>query len=163
MKNNKQTNITTGQIHCATEVLHFETGTWKLRHHLTYLRLMYHHHILTRDDNETIEIFFVKQRDDHIKGDWFQLLTKDFQFIEEDMNEKEICEMSKALYKKKIKDLINKSVFKFYMNLKQTHSKLDAVNYSKLEIQGYLISTKLKTSEKELLFNMRSKCHDSKN
>ena len=101
MKNNKQTNITTGQIHCATEVLHFETGTWKLRHHLTYLRLMYHHHILTRDDNETIEIFFVKQRDDHIKGDWFQLLTKDFQFIEEDMNEKEICEMSKALYKKK--------------------------------------------------------------
>ena len=39
------------------------------------------------------------------------------------MNEKEICEMSKAIYKKKIKDLINKSVFKFYMNLKQTHSK----------------------------------------
>ena len=39
----------------------------------------------------------VKQRDDHIKSDWFQLLAKDFQFIKEDMDEKEIGEMYKAL------------------------------------------------------------------
>ena len=40
------------------------------------------------------------------------------------MNEKEIGEMSKALYKKKVKDLINKSVFKFYMNLKTNSLKI---------------------------------------
>ena len=84
-----------------TKFLHFETGTWKLRHNLTYLGLMYHRHILTRNDNKTIKTNYAKQRDDHIKGDWFQLLAKDFQFIEEDMSEKEIGEMSKASYKKK--------------------------------------------------------------
>ena len=48
------------------------------------------------------------------------------------------------------------------MNQKQTHSKLDEVEYSSLEIQLYLKSTTLNKSEKELLFNLRSKCHKSK-
>ena len=45
--------LTGGHVKCATKFLHLEIGTWKLCHHLTYLRLMYHHHILTRDDNKT--------------------------------------------------------------------------------------------------------------
>ena len=49
--------LTGGHVKCATEFLHFETGTWKLCHHLTYLRLMYHDRILTRDDNETFKKF----------------------------------------------------------------------------------------------------------
>ena len=49
------------------------------------------------------------------------------------------------------------------MNKKQTHSKLNGLKYSKLETQPYLTSNKLKTTEKELLFNLRSNCHKSKN
>ena len=47
--------LTGGHVKCPTEFLHLETKTWKLRHHLTYLRLVYHHHILTREDGETIK------------------------------------------------------------------------------------------------------------
>ena len=65
--------LTGGHVKRATEFLNFETGTWKLCHHFTYLRLMYHHNIMSRDDNETIKTNYVKQRDEHIKGDWFQL------------------------------------------------------------------------------------------
>ena len=154
--------LTGGHVKCATESLHLETGTWKLRHHLTYLRLMYHHHILTREDNETIKKIYIKQTNNNIKGDWFQLLVKDFEFIKTEMNEKEISDMSKDMYKKVVKDLINKAVFEFLMNQKQTHKKIDEVEYSRLETQPYLTTNTLKTAEKELLFNMRSKCHKSK-
>ena len=78
------------------------------------------------------------------------------------MNEEDIRSMSKDVYKKTVKDLINKAVFEFFMNQKRTHSKLDEVEYSSLQIQLYWKSTILKTSEKELLLNLRSKCHKSK-
>ena len=124
---------------------------------------MYHHHILQRDDSETIKKIYKKQKTNFVKGDWFQLLLKDFEFIKKDLNEKEICEIPKNMYKKIVKRLINKAVFEFFMNKKQTHSKLNGLKYSKLETQPYLTSNKLKTTEKELLFNLRSNCHKSKN
>ena len=123
---------------------------------------MYHHHILTREDTETIKKIYIKQKNNIIKGDWFPLLVKDFEFIKTEMNENDVSEMSKDMYKKVVKDLINKAVFEFLMNQKQTHSKLDEVEYTRLETQPYLKSNTLKTTEKELLFNMRSKCHKSK-
>ena len=155
--------LTGGHVKCATEFLHLETGTWKLRHHLTYLRLMYHHHILLRDNSETIKKIYEKQKTNYVKGDWFQLLLKDFEFINKEMDEKEISEMSKDMYKKIVKELINKAVFTFFMNQKQAHSKLDGVDYSRLEPQPYLTSNKINTTQKELLFNLRSSCHKSKN
>ena len=33
--------LTGGHAKCPTEFHHLETSTWKVRHHLTYLRLMY--------------------------------------------------------------------------------------------------------------------------
>ena len=54
--------LTGGHSKCASEFNYLETGTLKLRHHLTYLRLLYHHHILTRDKNETISKIYFKQK-----------------------------------------------------------------------------------------------------
>ena len=42
---------------------------------------MYHHFILTRDEKETIHKIYKKQKEEFVKGDWFQLLKEDFQFI----------------------------------------------------------------------------------
>ena len=57
---------------------HLETGTLKLRHILMKNRLMYHHHIITREDTETIKKIYNKQKEDPIKGDWVELVKKDF-------------------------------------------------------------------------------------
>ena len=40
--------LTAGHSKCPTEFHHLETSTWKLRHHLSYQRLLFHYHILTR-------------------------------------------------------------------------------------------------------------------
>ena len=71
--------LTGGHVKCPVEFIHLETKTWKLRHHLTYLRLIYHHHILNREKGETIHKIYLKQKEEAIKGDWIQLLQKDFE------------------------------------------------------------------------------------
>ena len=83
-------SLVSGHSKCATEFAHLETGTLKLRHILTQNRLMYHHHILQQDKTETIRQIYEKQKTDYTKGDWFQLLIKDFEFIEETMDEEQI-------------------------------------------------------------------------
>ena len=94
--------LTGGHSKCGHEFHHLETGTLKIQHILTYLRLMYHHHILSRDKNETIKKEYLKQKQEYLKGDWFQLLQKDFQFIGIQMNETNIKSILKAQYKLKI-------------------------------------------------------------
>ena len=92
--------LTGGHSKCGTEFHHLETGTLKIRHILTYLRIMYHHHILSRNESETIKKVYLKQKEEYLKGDWFQLLQKDFQFIGIEMNEDDIKSMSTTNYKK---------------------------------------------------------------
>ena len=114
---------------------------------------MYHHQILTREDSETVKKIYLKQKEEYVKGDWYQLLKGDFQFIGQDINENEICSTPKSEYKIKIKSLINKAAFKYFLSVKETHSKLNDITYKKFQIQLYLIAQKLSNQNKQLLYN----------
>ena len=72
------------------EFAHLELGTLKLGHILTQNRLLYHHHIITQNENETIRKIYEKQKTTLTKGDWFQLLKEDFQFIEQELDDEKI-------------------------------------------------------------------------
>ena len=50
-------------------------------------RLMYHHHILTREDNETIKKLLMNQKESHVRGVWYTMIISDFEFIEEEIDE----------------------------------------------------------------------------
>ena len=52
------------------EFLYLELKILKLRHILTIRRIMYHFHIITRDDSETIKKVYMKQKEASVKGDW---------------------------------------------------------------------------------------------
>ena len=71
-----------------------------------------------------------KQKKDPTKSDWFQLLTKDFQFIEETMDENKIISMSKVDYKKFVKQLVKKAAFKCLIEEKNGHTKIKNINYN---------------------------------
>ena len=57
--------------HSKTPVVfhHLEYGTLMLRHILMINRIMYHHHILRRGEEETIQRIYFKQKEDTLKGD----------------------------------------------------------------------------------------------
>ena len=109
-----------------------------LRHLLTINRLMYHQHLLTRSSSETIKKIYMKQKQDCVKGDWFQLLKKDFMFIGVEMDEQDIIATPKNIYKEKIKKLVTKAAFQEYLRQKEGKKKLDEKKYESFSIQPYL-------------------------
>ena len=60
-------------------------------------RLLYHQHILTRDDSETIKKIYNKQKEDSTKGDWYEIIKKDFQFLGRDIDEDYIKKIAPRL------------------------------------------------------------------
>ena len=141
---------------------HLETGTLKLRHILMKNRLLYHHHIVSRDETETIRKIYNKQKKNSLKGDWFHIIEKDFAFLGIELNEHEIKSTNKCDYKKKIKNLLMKAAFAEYMKEKDQKSKLNNLTYDSLKIQPYLTKNSYSHKEKCLLYSLRSRSHPAK-
>ena len=59
---------------------------------------MYHYHIITCDNNETIKKVYLKQKETFVKGDWITLLAKDFNFIKVEQNDEQIMRIGKKGY-----------------------------------------------------------------
>lgn len=144
------------------EFLHLESGTMKLRHILSLNRIMYHHHILQTDDDETIKKIYLKQKSDPTKNDWFCSLQKDFEFIGLNITDQEIQAIPRFEYKKKIKNLIQNAAFEYFLNKKRTHSKLNDVSYSDFKLQPYLQDVRFSKEERKLLTSLRSRCYNAK-
>ena len=51
----------------------------------------YHHHIITREDNELIKKVYIKQKESPLKGDWIHSLRKDYEFFGKTIDNKEGC------------------------------------------------------------------------
>ena len=89
-------------------------------------------------------------------------MKTDFLFIEKVINEDEIRSYSKSEYKAIIKKLIKKAALKYFLKKKETHSKLDDICYSELNLQSYLKDQRFSKEERELMVSLRSRCHKSK-
>ena len=151
-----------GHSKCPSVFYHLETGTLMLRHILTQNRMMYHHHILTRNENETILKIYKKQKEDHVKGDWYQLLKEDFIFVENELNDEEIKKIPKETYKKIVKKMVNEAAFKSYTAKKETYQKMRNLEYKQLELSPYLKSNEFSGKERKLLTLLRSRCHPAR-
>ena len=75
---------------------------------------------------------------------------------------KKLKTLQKMYTRKKEKCLINKAAFKYFMELKGHHKKLDNIHYEHFKIQPYLVSKTFNINERQLLYSLRSNCHKSK-
>ena len=150
--------------HSKTPVVfhHLESGTLMLRHMLMINRLMYHHHILSRGEDETIYKIYCKQKQDPLKGDWFSLLQKDLEFIGVELDDKEIASTSKSEYKQKIKNLVIKAAFDYMRKEQKGLAKIKDIRYDSLKTQDYLKSQDFNPKERNLLYSLRSRSHPAK-
>ena len=78
------------------------------------------------------------------------------------MNEDYISRTPKEDYKNVIMKLIKNAAFQYFNKLKETHKKLDQVEYKELKMQKYLGSKLLSNKEKKLLYLLRSRCYNVK-
>ena len=109
-----------------------------VNHLVTIRRIMFHHHILTREKSELIQKVYFKQKETKTKGDWLQLIEEDFEFIGEQMDEEKIKSTPKEEYRKFIKEKVEKAAFSQLMELKnRSKTKMKDVHYQKFEMQSY--------------------------
>ena len=115
---------------------------------------MFHHHILTREDNETIHKVYMKQKESNLKGDWYRMIVSDFEFIEEAIDEEFIKNIQKEDYRVLINSKIKAAAYKYYMELKEkSRKKLKYLQYEEISIQPYLTKEYFSFDEKKLLFS----------
>ena len=112
---------------------------------------------MKKPNNELIKKVYEAQKLKTTKGDWIELIRKDFELIEENFDEDMVKNMTKNKFKKFVKNKIGRAAFKYLENLKITHSKIRDIKYSKLEIQTYILSDELSNEEINTLFAVRSR------
>ena len=88
-------SLVQGHSKCSTAFIILEFGVLQLRHRIVARRMMLHHHNLTRGDHELIKKVDLKQKEDSIRGDWFQTLQNNFSFIGEEIYDQKVLNMSK--------------------------------------------------------------------
>jgi hypothetical protein len=128
-----------GHSRCPKAFYYLEFGTLMVRHVIMIKRLSYHHHIITRDDSELIKKIYLKQKEDPLKGDWIHLIQKDYEFIQEDLNDDFLKSIPKDIFLKQVKEKVTKAAFKSYLLLKETNkTKMKQLTYDKFQMQEYL-------------------------
>ena len=65
--------------------------------------------------------------------------------------------MSSKLYKKYVKEKVNKSAFEYLISVQKSHSKIRSIKYSKLDMQPYMKSELFSKDNISLLFSLRSR------
>ena len=152
-----------GHSKCPKAFYYLEFGALMVKHIVMIRRLMYHHHILSREDSEIIKKIYLKQKENACKGDWINLIKKDFGFLGEDIQDEVITHTPKDIYRKWVKTKVKNAAFKEYSKLKEeSRKKLNSLQYEELEIQPYLESSRFSLEEKQLLYSLRSKCYLAK-
>ena len=143
--------------------LYLETGTLMIRHIILIRRIMYHKEIITRDSNELTRKIYEKQKSNKTRGDFYQLVFDDYEYLGLQFDEDFIRSFSKSDYKKLVKKAVRTVAFNEYLSQLKQSRKLKNLSYEKFEIQDYIKNKNISNKEKQLLFSLRTRSYNVKN
>ena len=104
----------------ARENYFLETGKLKMRYVISKKRLMYLHHILTRDKSELIYKVYKSQSVKITKGDWYGMIQSEKQRYNIQLSDEQISMMNKQLFKRILDQNVEKVAFNEYMKCKKS-------------------------------------------
>ena len=138
--------------------LYLETGCIPIKFLIKMRRIMFLHHILTRDTDALISQVLWAQVDQPVKGDWYIVVKEDLQDIGlSHLSFENIKSMTEEQLRTMLKLKIRETAFSKLLEMKEKCSKLRTLKYSNLEIQPYLTTDcKLTIQMKRMLFRWRS-------
>ena len=114
---------------------------------------MYYQHIIKRPEDELIHKFYKAQKLSPSKGDWVTLIEKDKNLLDIEMEDEDIARLSKYVFKKYVKKATREKAYKFLIDKKEKHFKLNDITYKQLEMQNYLKNNNNLIDEKNAHFS----------
>ena len=155
-------SIFNAKRHTVREAYYLDTGKIQIRYIISKRRLMYLHHILTRDNSELIHRVYQIQQTIKTRFDWHGMIQNEKLRYSIDLSDAEISMMSKNQFKKYVDLKVNK--FAFECLVRSDKSKVQNIiqctkqaKDGKSKPQEYLRSTVLSTLEKQTIFDLRSR------
>ena len=139
------------------EALFLETGAIPVHLILKSRRLCYLKTILKRDSEELVSEIYNAQKSDPTAGDFCILVENDAKDIDLQMNEADIISTNEEKYKEFVKAKVKQAALKYLTQLKSSHSKMDYLEYDKLEIMQYMKSPLFNSTSVNMLLTLRTR------
>ena len=141
------------------EMLFLELGVLPLRQIIKQRRLSFLKYILDQSPTSIIFKVFEKQCENRNKKDWVSAVITDLEEIGLHVNFEDIQKMKNERWKSTVKQYIKEKTFSKLKQIKETHSKVKDIKYSKFEMQDYLLPNDQKMTKEEAqnILKMRSK------
>ena len=147
--------ILNAPISVPKESLYLELGILNIETILKARRLNYLHYLVTRNPEEMLFKFFMRQWKHPVAGDWTLQAKQDL----EDFSISEDLDMIKSQSKYSFKTLVKRKAKEFalftYLEKKASHTKLDNLFYPDLTMQEYLKLNTMTLYEAKTVFSYR--------
>ena len=106
---------------------------------------------------ELVKEVYDAQKDDPIKGDFFELVTEDARAINLNLTDNEIAAMKKERFKEIVKPKVRESAFLYLKEIQKRHSKVKTIEYESLSLSGYLQSPLFDSESAKTLLALRTR------
>ena len=148
------------------ELLYFESGKLPIQFVIAQRRFMYLWQIVTRKRSDLIHKIYQLQQLKPTSGEWAVMMKREKEKYGVSLTDEEISNLSKQQFKQNVNEKVHQFAFSYLLSLGQTHSKshniINSLKSKKLETQTYLLTSLLTTSQRQLLFSLRTKSYDVK-
>ena len=135
---------------------YLETGAIPLRFVLKGRRLMYLWTILQKSEDELVTKVYQAQKLFPVKDDFIYQIQEDMNDLGMEFEDNTIKNMKKAEFKKLVNSKIREAAHSYLLQEKERLSKLKNLS-SEYQLKEYLQTNRLSTSEKQLLFKLRTR------
>ena len=118
--------------------------------------------ILKSDESELTRRVYLAQKDETSPGDFVDLISKDFEMIDEMQNDEAIQATARNEYKHQIKRKTKAAAFSYLKGKQTEHSKVRHIQYDQFKTQEYMKNPQFSNEEINLLHALRSRSTDCK-
>ena len=143
-----------------SEALQLELGLISISTLIKARRINFLHYLVTCKESEMIHNFFKAQWDYPIKNDWTIQVREDLAEFGISDNLDVIKSKSIVSFKKLVKVKASEFEYNKLQKIKSSHSKMDNLKYSKLEMQDYFKLENCTASMARLMFKFRCRMAD---
>ena len=142
---------------CPIAQLYLEFGHYPARFDIIKAQILFYHYILQQKEDSLIYKFLEAQKKCPVRGDWILNVRSNMQYINLQITELQLKEMTKGKLKILLKQRINHISYQYLLSLRG--KKGSEIKYEKIQMANYLSPSdiRLSISDKKEIFAIRNK------
>ena len=123
------------------ELVYLETATVPIRFLIMKKRILYLNYLLNEDVNSLVYKFLKAQLTKNLPGDWVNLVDKDIKELDISLSYEDIKNTNKKELSEFLNEKIENKALEYLLTMKEKHSKMNPLNYTRIQTQEYLTSS----------------------